>query len=73
VPFLTPSWLSSLYSIMPRTDPLVYRTGRPSGTARRASETVLLESTIPDGPAEGTTINIDHLVDDYYDVKGWNK
>jgi len=28
---------------------------------------------IPDGPAEGTTINIDHLVDDYYDVKGWEK
>ena len=28
---------------------------------------------IPDGPAEGTTINIDHLVDDYYDVKGWER
>jgi aldehyde:ferredoxin oxidoreductase len=28
---------------------------------------------IPDGPAAGTTINIDHLVDDYYDVKGWDK
>jgi aldehyde:ferredoxin oxidoreductase len=26
---------------------------------------------IPDGPAEGTTIDIHKLVDDYYDVKGW--
>ena len=26
---------------------------------------------IPDGPAQGTTINIHRLVDDYYEVKGW--
>ena len=28
---------------------------------------------IPDGPAEGTVINIDRLVKDYYDVKGWER
>ena len=28
---------------------------------------------IPDGPAKGTTINIDRLVEDYYDVKGWER
>ncbi len=28
---------------------------------------------IPDGPAKGTTIDIGRLVEDYYEVKGWNK
>ncbi len=28
---------------------------------------------IPDGPAAGTTIDIDRLVGDYYDVKGWER
>jgi len=28
---------------------------------------------IPDGPSKGTTIDIDRLVDDYYQVKGWEK
>jgi len=28
---------------------------------------------IPDGPAKGTTIDIDRLVGDYYDVKGWER
>ena len=27
---------------------------------------------IPDGPAKGTTINIDRLVKDYYKEKGWD-
>jgi aldehyde:ferredoxin oxidoreductase len=26
---------------------------------------------LPDGPSKGTTINIDKLVKDYYEVKGW--
>ena len=26
---------------------------------------------IPDGPAKGTTIDIDRLVKDYYKEKGW--
>jgi aldehyde:ferredoxin oxidoreductase len=30
-----------------------------------------LDQPIPDGPAKGTTINIQRLVRDYYDVKGW--
>ena len=28
---------------------------------------------IPDGPAQGVTIDIDRLVQDYYDVKGWER
>ncbi|MFC1661872.1 aldehyde ferredoxin oxidoreductase family protein [Gemmatimonadota bacterium] len=28
---------------------------------------------IPDGPSEGTIIDIDRLVKDYYDVKGWER
>ena len=29
------------------------------------------EHPIPDGPAKGTTIDIEHLVKDYYKEKGW--
>jgi len=28
---------------------------------------------IPDGPSKGTVINIDRLVEDYYEVKGWER
>ena len=28
---------------------------------------------IPDGPSKGTVINIDKLVEDYYEVKGWKR
>jgi len=27
---------------------------------------------IPDGPAKGTTIDIDRMVRDYYRIKGWD-
>jgi len=43
---------------------------------RREDDTLpvrFVDHPIPDGPAKGTTINIDHLVDDYYEVKGWKK
>jgi aldehyde:ferredoxin oxidoreductase len=43
---------------------------------RREDDTLpkrFVEHAIPDGPAEGTTINIDRLVDDYYEVKGWKE
>jgi aldehyde:ferredoxin oxidoreductase len=26
---------------------------------------------IPDGPSKGTVIDIDRLVKDYYEIKGW--
>ncbi len=32
-----------------------------------------IDKPIPDGPAKGTTINIQKLVNDYYQEKGWEK
>ena len=33
----------------------------------------LLEEPLPDGPAEGQTVNLDPLLDAYYAYRGWNK
>ena len=33
----------------------------------------LLEDPLPDGPAEGQTVNLDPLLDAYYEYRGWDK
>jgi aldehyde:ferredoxin oxidoreductase len=33
----------------------------------------LLEEPLPDGPAEGQTVNLDPLLDAYYTYRGWDK
>jgi aldehyde:ferredoxin oxidoreductase len=44
--------------------------------ATRADDTLpprLLEDPMPDGPAKGETVNLDLLLDAYYDYRGWDK
>ena len=42
----------------------------------RADDTLpprLLEDPLPEGPAKGMTVNLDPLLDAYYDYRGWDK
>ena len=42
----------------------------------RADDTLpkrLLEEPLPEGPAEGQVVNLDLLLDAYYEFRGWNK
>jgi len=42
----------------------------------RADDTLpprLLEEPMPDGPAKGETVNLDPLLDAYYEYRGWDK
>jgi aldehyde:ferredoxin oxidoreductase len=42
----------------------------------RADDTLparLLEEPMPEGPAKGQTVNLDPLLDAYYDYRGWDK
>jgi aldehyde:ferredoxin oxidoreductase len=42
----------------------------------RADDTLparLLEEPLPEGPAEGQTVNLDVLLDAYYEFRGWDK
>jgi aldehyde:ferredoxin oxidoreductase len=42
----------------------------------RADDTLparLLEDPLPDGPAKGQVVNLDPLLDAYYDYRGWDK
>jgi aldehyde:ferredoxin oxidoreductase len=42
----------------------------------RADDTLparMLEEPMPEGPAKGETVNLDILLDAYYDYRGWDK
>ena len=42
----------------------------------RADDTLpkrLLEEPMPEGPAEGHTVELEHLLDAYYEYRGWSK
>ena len=44
--------------------------------ATRADDTLpprMLEEPMPDGPAKGETVNLDPLLDAYYEYRGWDK
>jgi len=42
----------------------------------RADDTLphrLLKEPLPEGPAEGQVVNLDPLLDAYYEIRGWDK